>query len=142
MKGLAVIDGDLVLFGGSYLTLTGSARIKQDLTFALRDEYGADVNHPYWGSTLRRFIGSPIDDSLQQQVSIEIQRVLSNYISMQADQVNQAITNGVRGSLDTSDVVQSVTAIDVAPEADKIRVSVKLRTMAGESVAITQTVTV
>jgi phage baseplate assembly protein W len=142
VKGLAVIDGDLVLFGGSYLLLSGAARIKQDLTFALRDEYGADPSHPYWGSLLRRYIGQPITESLRQQILTEIQRVLSNYISVQADQVNRTISSGVLGNFDTGDVVRNVTSIDVEPDLDRIRVSVALTTMAGETVKIARTVTV
>lgn len=142
MKGLAVVDGDLVLFGGSFLTLSGAARIKQDLTFALRDELGADTHHPFWGSILRRFIGQPIDASVQQQILTEVHRVLTNYISVQADQVNQAIALGVKGNLDTADVVRSVTAVSVEPELDQIRIKVELQTMARENVSISRTVTI
>src|SRR5580765_2103723 len=105
MQGLAVVDGDLVLSGGSLLTLSGPARIKQDLSFALHDEYGADPNHPYWGSILDRFIGQPLTPSLQQQVTAEVQRILNNYIAVQADMVNSAVINNVRGTLNTTDVV-------------------------------------
>jgi phage baseplate assembly protein W len=141
MQGLAVVDGDLVLSGGSFLTVTGQARIKQDLTFALRDSYGADPNHPYWGSILDRYIGQPITPTLQQQIVDEVQRVLNNYIAVQADVVNTAVINNVRGSLNTSDVVSSVSGINVNAIANKITISVELQTMSRDSVTITRTVT-
>lgn len=142
MQGLAVVDGDLVLSGGSFLTLSGAPRIKQDLNFALHDEYGSDPNHPYWGSILDRYIGQPITPSLQQQVTAEVQRVLNNYIAVQADQVNSAVINDVRGTLNTSDVVRSVTSIDVTVSMDSISVSVELQTMARESLTVSRTVSV
>lgn len=142
MKGLAVIDGDLVLSGSSYLTLTGPARIKQDLDFALHDEYGADIFHPYWGSVLDRFIGQPLTASVEQQVINEVQRVLNNYISIQTDQINSAISAGTASVYDTADVVSQVEAIDVQVNMDSISITVTLRTMANQSVTVTRTVTV
>lgn len=142
MQGLAVVDGDLVLSGGSFLTLTGPPRIKQDLSFALRDEYGADPNHPYWGSILDRYIGQPLTASLQQQVVAEVQRILNNYIAVQADQVNASVINNVRGTLNTSDVVRSVTSIDTVISMDSILVTVELQTMARDSVTISRLVSV
>lgn len=141
MQGLAVVDGDLVLSGGSFLTLTGVARVRQDLTFALTDEYGADPLHPYWGSILDRFIGQTYSPTIRQQVVAEVQRVLTNYIAVQADQVNTSVTNGVRSSLDTSDVVQKITSIDVQVDRDKIYVKVELETMARQALTVSRTVT-
>lgn len=141
MKGLAVIDGDLVLSGGTLLLLSGPARIRQDLTFALTDRYGADLNHPYWGSILDRFLGQPYTQTLHQQIVSEVQRVLNNYITVQADQVNQAVLRNVKGSLDTSDVVQNVNAINVQVIGDRIQINVELQTMAREAVTVTRSVT-
>lgn len=141
MKGLAVIDGDLVLSGNSFLTVSGSEKIRQDLTFAVQEEYGSDPFHPHWGSILDRFVGQPITASLQAQVRNEVQRILNNYIAIQADMVNSAVTAGTSSLLDTSDVVQAVQNIDVQLSNDKIVVTATLTTMAGDSVTVTRTVT-
>lgn len=140
--GLAISDGDLVLSGSALLTISGPSRIKQDLTIALRDQYGADPNHPYWGSILDRYIGLPLNDSQQAQVVAEVQRVLNNYVAVQADMVNSAVVNSVKGTLDTSDVIRSVVAIDTTVTMDQILIQVTLQTMSGDSVTVTRSVSV
>lgn len=140
IRTLAVIDGDLVLSGGSFLTLDGAPKIKQDLTFALNDTYGADLNHPYWGSILDRFLGQPLTASLEQQVTAEVERVLNNYVSVQIDQVNRAIAADVKGQYSTADVVSSVQAINVSLNFDTIVVSLTLTTMSQDTVNVTRTV--
>ena len=142
MKGLAVIDGDLVLSGSNYLTLSGPAKIKQDLSFAINDAYGADIFHPYWGSILDQFIGQPLTASIQKQVTDEVQRVLNNYISIQADQINSTVIAGSATTYDTSDVVQTIGSINVQIDLDSINITVTLTTMANDSVTISRTVTV
>jgi hypothetical protein len=141
MKGLAVVDGDLVLAGNSYLTLSGPAKITQDLTFAIKEAYGSDPFHPHWGSILDRFIGQPITATLQQQITDEVQRIVTNYIAVQTDMVNSAVSAGLVSQLDTSDVVQSVQNVDVQVTADKIAVTATLQAMSGASITVTRTVT-
>lgn len=140
MDGLAVVDGDLVLSGGTYLTFTGTDRIRQDLTFALTDVYGADPDHPYWGSILNDYLGEPVTPALQQQVVDEVKRVLNNYIAVQADQVAQSVSAGTRGSYSTNDVVNRVLGLNVQIQQDQILITVDLQTMAGELVTVTRTV--
>lgn len=140
MQTLAVVDGDLALSAGGYLLLSGTNKVRQDLTLALEEEYGGDPYHPLWGSILNRYIGQPLTPSLQQLVSNEVQRVLRNYISVQADDVNAASLNASKANFDTSDVVQSIESIDVQISMDGIFISVVLQTMANQTLTIQRTV--
>lgn len=136
MQTLAVVDGDLVLTSGSYLMVSGPAKVKQDLYFALHEEYGTDRYHPLWGSILNRFIGQPLTGAVQQSVMNEVQRVLRNYISVQADQINASSTLNVKGNFATSDVVSAIEGISVKNAGDNILIGVTLRTMAGQTLTI------
>ncbi len=141
MYGLAVVNGDLVLSGNDYYKIAGAAKVKQDMTFALNDEYGSDPFHPYWGSTLSRFIGEPITDGLRQAVVAEVTRVLNNYIAVQTDMASAATARGTRGLMTTDNVVTGVQSIDVRVNFDSIDIQVTLSTMAGNSVQISRQVT-
>lgn len=142
MQGLAVVDGDLVLSGSNFLLIDGPAKIKQDLSFAINEAYGSDIFHPYWGSILDQFIGQPMTAAVEKQVSDEVQRILNNYISVQTDQVNSAITSGSLSTYDTSDVVQTVQDISVQVQMDRIIIAVTLATLSGDSVTLARTVTI
>jgi phage baseplate assembly protein W len=140
MDTLALVQGDLVLASGNYLTFSGVNRITQDLTLALNEAYGGDRNHPYWGSILDRYIGAPLTPDRQQAVLNEVQRVLKNYIAVQTDEINQAALNGDRVNYSTSDVVQSVVSVNAAVQQDRISITVLLQTMSGRTVSITRQV--
>lgn len=136
MQTLAIVDGDLVVSAGSYLMLSGTEKIRQDLQFALTEEYGSDIYHPLWGSIVERYLGQPLSAALEQQVSSEVQRVLNNYIAVQADNVNKAIALDIKGLYDTSDIVRSVESMSVHVNYDRITISVVLQTMSRKTITI------
>lgn len=136
MQTLAVVDGDLVMSAGSYLTVGGIAKIKQDLYFALHEPYGADRYHPLWGTTLDRYVGQPLTPAVTQSASNEVQRVVKNYISVQADQINASSLAATKGNLATSDVVSAIEAVSVNGVGDNIIIGVTLKTMAGQTASV------
>lgn len=141
MQTLALTHGDLVIDGaGGYAMLSGAARIRQDLTLALLEDYGSDRFHPRWGSVVKQFLGSPITPELQQLVKAEVNRVLQNYIALQQAEVLRNSQFDVIGRYDTSDVVRSVESIDVRTAMDAIFVAATLVTLARESVTISRQV--
>lgn len=141
MQSLGLIQGDLAIDGtGDYLTVSGTARIKQDLTLALTEELGADRFHPGWGSILKEYLGQPITPELQQAVRAEVNRVLQNYIVLQQQEVLRDSQFDVAGRFDTSDVVRSVGEIQVRTLYDAIYVSAILTTLARETVTISRQV--
>lgn len=140
MKTLAVVDGDLTISSGSYLLFSGGDKIRQDLTMALQEHYGFDRYHPGWGSVIDSFIGEALTSDIEQRVLNEVARVLRNYITAQADQINSDTLAGVRSSLDTSDVVAAVQDIKVASNGDTLTVQASLITMSRETITVTRTV--
>jgi phage baseplate assembly protein W len=140
VQTLALVQGDLVLSSGSYLTFTGGDKIHQDLNLALNEAYGSDPYHPFWGSILDRYIGAPLTGNLQQAVINEVSRILQNYISVQNDIVADDATSNQLSRYDTADVVQQVISVDAKVAYDKITVTVVLQTMANQTVTVTRQV--
>lgn len=141
MKSLALIQGDLAIAGtGDYLTFSGVDRIRQDMTFALTEEFGSDRFHPGWGSILKEYIGQPITPELEQAVRAEINRVAQNYITLQQQEVLRDSQFDVQGRFDTSDVVRNISSIQVRFLLDAIYVSATLTTLARETVTISRQV--
>lgn len=140
METLALVNGDLVLNSGSYLTFSGPDKIRQDLDLALNEAYGSDQFHPLWGSILDRFIGQPLTSSLQSAVLNEVTRVLSNYIAVQTDDISSDTVADTRSRYDTSDVVQSVDSINASVTMDRVTVTVVLRTMSNQTITINRQV--
>jgi phage baseplate assembly protein W len=136
MMTLALVAGDFVLSAGTYATFSGSDKIQQDLSLALNEDYGSDTYHPYWGSILNRYIGAPLTPGIKSAVSIEVQRILKNYIAAQADAASTDIASNTRGSFNTSDIVQKVESIDVVVAYDSINITVVLQTMSRQTVTI------
>jgi phage baseplate assembly protein W len=141
VRSLALINGDLMLAQGGYQTHTGAARIKQDLTLALREEYGSDRFHPRWGSILMRYIGQVITPQLESLVRAEVNRVVQNYIAVQRAEILRDTQVDVANRFSTSDVVQQILAINTTLYMDTINVSLALQTLSRETVTIKRQVT-
>lgn len=138
MQTLALVDGDLVVASGSYLTVSGVPKVRQDLYYALHEPYGEDPYHPRWGSILDRFVGQPLTAASKQSVLNEVSRVVKNYMAVQADKVNSSAANSTRSVLDTSDVVTAIEQVAAQSVGDTILVGVTLRTMNGSNVTVTR----
>jgi phage baseplate assembly protein W len=141
VQTLALVHGDLSIdSSGQYATFSGADRIRQDMTLALTEIYGANKFHPKWGSILENYIGNPLTTNLQQLVQAEVNRVVQNYIVLQQAQVLRNTTYDISGVFDTSDVVQAVGPISVSNAMDTIYVSATLTTVARQTITITRQV--
>lgn len=136
MKTLALRDGDLFLTTGGYQLYSGVDRIRQDLTLALREEFGSDRFHPKWGSIILRYIGQIQSPHLEALVRAEINRVLQNYIAVQQAEVLRDSQVDVKNRFTTSDVVRRVTALVTDMQLDRINVALSLETLSREVVKI------
>lgn len=141
MKTLALVQGDLAIVPGGYLTYTGVDKINQDVSMALKEQYGSDPFHIRWGSVLQNFVGRPITTELRGQVVSEINRVLRNYISVQNSQLAQASNSGTPSVLSANDVVQSVASISAVQNYDSLVVRVVLETLARQTITVAEIVT-
>ncbi len=140
MKGLALSGGDLVVGQGGYTTLTGGARIRQDLALALAEPYGDDPWNPQWGSVLPNYIGAPLDAQLQLLVRSEVVRVLQQYVAAQAADIATDALSGSRSRYSYGDVVAAVLSVNTVVNYDSLQVAIALQTQAGEQVALVRTV--
>lgn len=136
MRTLALVNGDLMLAQGGYLTYTGAARIKQDLTLALNEEYGSDRFHPRWGTIVMNYIGQVLTSHIQDQVKAEVVRVVKNYIAVQQTEVLRDTQVDVANRYTTDDVVRSIVSLSASSSIDTINVALVLETMTRETVTI------
>jgi hypothetical protein len=140
MKTLALVGGDLVLGDGGYRTLTGAARIRQDLSLALAEPYGQDTYHPQFGSVLASHIGEPLTPELELLVRSEVVRVVQQYVDGQQAQIAADALSGSRSRFSFQDVVQSVQSISTDIQYDTIKVTITLKTQSGGTIRVLRTV--
>jgi phage baseplate assembly protein W len=119
---------------------SGVARIRQDLTLALTEEYGTDRFHPTYGSIVQAYLGRVITADIQQLVRAEVNRVLQNYLVIQQTEVIRDTVVDVQGRYNTSDVVQSVDSVTARTLLDTIYIAATLTTLSRETVSITRQV--
>jgi phage baseplate assembly protein W len=141
MDTWTINSGDLQLSGGTFATLSGPAKIQQDLGIASLTPYGSNRFHPRYGSVLGNYIGAPIGTTTQQFLRSEISRLITNYQTVQLNKMNKAIIAGYSSSYAPNDIVQSVTSIDVVQNYDSFSISITLQTMGGTSVTLSTAVT-
>lgn len=141
MKTLALANGDLVVSPTGHKTISGAAKIRQDLALALGEPLRNDRFHPTWGSVLPAYIGQPVDAQSNALVRAEVARVINQYISVHDEYIVADQQAGGRSRFDTSDVVAEVTSVSAVQDFDTIRVAVTLRTLAGTQITVTRTVT-
>lgn len=140
MKTLALRGGDLVVGPTGHATITGTQKIRQDLSLALGEQYGHDRFHPTWGSTLPNYVGRPITADSDLIVRSEIARVVQVYIDGQQAQIATDALSGTRSKYTTADVVAQLNSIETKVDIDTIRVKISLSTQSQENISLTRTV--
>lgn len=140
METLALSGGDLVVGPGGLQTVSGSAKIRQDLALALGEDYGTDPYHAGWGSVLGQYLGEPVDADSPMLVQAEVNRILQQYMTGQQQQLATAAVNNQQHTITTSEIIQTVNSVDVSVLYDTVKVVVSLTTMAGQSLTISRTV--
>lgn len=140
MQSLALSGGDLAIGPGGLQTVTGAAKIRQDVALALGETYGTDPFEPLWGSVLNEYVGLPVTAETPSLVQAEVNRVLQAYISNQQAQLKAASTRNQTTALTTADIIRSVNSVDVTVLYDTIMVVINLTTMAGQSMTVSRTV--
>lgn len=116
----------------------GAAKIYQDLSLALREEYAIDHLHPSWGSTLHRYVGRPLTEDLRARVLRELNRVVQNYITVQNSRIVNNSNSGTFSSMTTDDVVRSVSSITTQQLYDVLLIRVILQTSSRQTININQ----
>lgn len=142
MKDLQLVGGDLFPSGRGFATVTGDAYLRQRVSLALSERYGADPFHPQWGSALRGYLGAPITAGTPALVSSEVSRVLDQIIAAQKAQITAAGLAQQKSLLAAADVISSVDSVVTSPglAPDSLQVAVSLTTAAGAQLTVTRTV--
>lgn len=141
MKTLALANGDLVAGPSGHKTITGAAKIRQDLALALGEPLGNDRFHPSWGSVLPSYIGQPIGATTNALIRSEVSRVLAQYVSVHDEYIVLDQQAGNRSRFGTADVVAEILGVSATQDFDTIKVQVSLRTLAGTTITVNRTVT-
>lgn len=134
MKTFAIRNGDLVVGKSGYVTVGGTAKLRQDLSHLVREPYGVDRFHVLWGSLLPTYVGSVIDQFSSSSVSSEVYRLLNNYAAVQRDQLTAEAVNGRRPQFSSGEVIADIVSVDVRQTMDRLYVRASVRTLSGEQV--------
>ena len=141
MQTFQISNGDLVLANGSFSTVTGPAKVQQDIEIAVLTPYGSDRFHPRYGSVFGNYIGTAQGPTLVAMIQAELTRVIQNYQRVQLWLLNQASSAGQSSPFSQGEVVQSIGKINVSPKLDAVQVSASVNTSSGTQVNVSASVT-
>ena len=131
---LAVAGGDLVQEGSHLAVVTGTNKLKQDLTLWMCERYGIDRFHPVMGSVFQNYIGGVITSHTRAMVQSEANRILSNFQKVQY--------MGLRNNpslYSMGELLASVNGVSVTINYDSVYVLVSVSNGAQETTAISVT---
>ena len=128
MKTFQIKNGDLVLAGDRYAMVEGVARVQQQLGLGLREPFGGDRFHPGWGSMIPEWIGRTIQGGIQDEIRIEIIRVVRAHIMVQNGALKRAAASSQKTPITMDEVISEITEIKFRQEQDNLIVKVGLRT--------------
>lgn len=142
MKSARLRNGDFVLSSSGEITMaTGSERLIQELTCWLLESMGTDPVNSKFGSLLAGMIGTAILSGAVSDIKTEITRVINNYIAYQ-----NSIMSGYTFDSTTflklytpDEILSSVENVAVVARQDAIVVTITIRTLSGNPVSISQT---
>lgn len=144
---LRLKNGDLVLEGQHVAQVSGTAKLVQDLKCAILESRGHDKYHPEFGSIIDGgfnengvYVPSVIGETdwafVALRVESEIRRICSEYQRSQIERDKADRLRYGRSTLDLSEVLESVTNVDITQVQDTMRVRVSIRTASGKPATI------
>lgn len=140
MKTLMLRDGDLVVSKRDYVTVSGTGKIAQDLRGAMLEPMGNDRFHTGWGSLLDQAIASVVNEDTRLDIEAEVGRIISNYAAVQNDRIDADIAGGGESRYTTDEILSRIVGVSVELDFDKVRITVKLQTAAGEVVVLNESI--
>lgn len=140
MKTFALRNGDLVIGPEGFKTISGTKKIRQDLSLAIGEEYGSDRFHPQWGSTLQRMVGTTITEDTPFTVRSEVARVIQQYIDIQRFENVQDKMAFRRSRYSTSEIINRVNSIDASVNLDTVSIRINLSTVGRDVITLARTV--
>ena len=82
-RSLRITDGDLTVTPSGVSLVSKTEKLRQDLSLWLREVFGIDRFHPYYGSTLDSYVGQAMRPQEIAFLKSEVVRVLQNYQKVQ-----------------------------------------------------------
>ena len=137
MKTLRLSGGDLVLGSGGFEALTGPDRIVQDLRVALSEPLGIDRFHPGWGSRIDDFVGQPLNQATAFDLEQEVNRVVGNYMAVQAERASRNALREDTQRYSTADLISHVSDVKVEYSQDQAQITITIATLSGEEITTT-----
>lgn len=140
-------NGDLALEGANLSIVSGTAKLVQDLRCAILEARGHDPFHPEFGSIIDggvdtngiyspSMIGEMDWAFVALRVKSEINRICEAQQRVQIDRDRNDRSRYGSSTLDRSEVLKSVTSINISQTQDKMMVSVKILTAANTTAII------
>lgn len=123
---ISIKDGDVELKGNTISIVTGTNKLKQELSVWLRERFQSDRFHTNYGSTLDFYIGSVVSEQAVFEIESEVGRVLRNYQSLQLRKFQSDPQN-----LDPSEILSEVDNIQAKANYDSVEVVVSFTTYSG-----------
>lgn len=137
---MRISSGDLVVGSKrAYESVTGSAKLQQDLELWLLEKVGTDPSTPTYGSSLDggviggetfpSFIGQSTTQARIREIESEIRRVLELYQETQLTKMQSEMAQ-FRGkhTLGADEVLVSIDSIEAAVQGDLVIVKVGVST--------------
>ena len=140
MRTFALRDGDLSLSSGTYEEVTGSTKLYQDLSYAMREPLGCDRFHLGWGSTLPRFIGGVSNPSTVVLVQNEARRIVRNYAAIQQERIREDANARRPSRFGTGEVIKDIRSIQARVGYDVLDVRCAVSTLSAAEVVLVTSV--
>lgn len=148
-KSLAVINGDLVIGPGrSYQIVSGKDKLKQDLKLWVLERIGSDPLLPDYGSlfdggivngqTQESYIGNVANPQVLSELRALTIKLVNNYQTMQYNKMqDEAVLYQGKNTLDSDEVIDKLTAVNVVQSGTTILIQVVISTLAGSLLKVT-----
>ncbi|MEM3008430.1 MAG: hypothetical protein QXU32_01730 [Nitrososphaerales archaeon] len=146
-----ITNGDLDFSGpDGFATVTGTAKLIQDLKHWLLEPLGSDPFHPDYGSALNggvfpdgravpSAIGGLINGESLTRIEAEVRRVLNAYRQMQVSKMQaEAMLYGGRNTLGVGEILFSINDVKVKQYGDTVLVNCVITTADGNQVTFQQ----
>jgi hypothetical protein len=147
-KSLAVVGGDLAIQSRAYKTVTGRAKLIQDLRSWVLEPVGTDPATPDFGTRLEGVltdtedyagvIGGALTSQIVNELQTELYEQVLRYQQLQVTKMqDEVVRYDGQTTLDPDEVIQSVDGVDAVIDGDAILVQITLTTFASTSLTIT-----
>jgi hypothetical protein len=139
---LRVSNGDLVLDGSSFGTVTNENKLVQDFRHHLLEHMGHDIDHPWYGSLIDggtkpngQEVESVISETYWPAVTLriesEIRRIASVYQRQQLKRAEADRIRYNRSTLAFGEILAAVTDVTFSQNADALFVTVVIQSGRG-----------